>query len=360
MMFDRPFDLSKFRKEQNKALKIKDGFFDPITWIDTGNFALNKMVSNDFYGGVPIGSVSGIAGESGSGKSYIASGNIIKNALAMGVAVVVMDTENAVKRKWATALGVDVDHPHLLRWSKSTINQVAKTISDFMDDEYIPSVTKMAREEQPPVLFILDSLGNLETESGIEQFEKGELKGDMGLFAKQSKMLLKNCIRMFDGYQVGMVFTNHTYKNQNTYSDREDIITGGGGQLYISDILVSMNKSKLKEEGNKKNVLGIESTIKCVKSRYAKPFEQVDVLIPYETGMDRYSGLVDMFEKKELLVKSGNSLVYKSQDGGKEFKMFRKELDANKDGILDIMMREYKDDRGKLGVDETPEDADVE
>ena len=63
MCTDRPFDMSKFRKEQNKALKIKDGFFDPLTWIDAGNFALNKMMSNDFYGGVPIGSVTTFAGK---------------------------------------------------------------------------------------------------------------------------------------------------------------------------------------------------------------------------------------------------------------------------------------------------------
>src|SRR6185437_11913278 len=312
MRVDRPFDMSKFRKEQNKALKIKDGFFDPLTWVSTGNYALNKMISNNFNNGIPIGSVSGFAGESGAAKSYIASGNIVRNALDMGVAVVLMDTENAVKKQWAKALGIDTDHPNLIRWGKNTINQVAKTISDFMDDEYLPAVAKMSREEQPPVLFVLDSLGNLETESGIEQFEKGNLKGDMGLFAKQSKMLLKNTIRIFDGYQVGMVFTNHTYKNQNQYSDHEDIITGGGGQIYISDILVSMNKSKIREENNKKNILGVEATIKCVKSRYAKPFEEVDVTIPYVTGMNPYSGLMDMFEKNGMITKAGAYVSYKS------------------------------------------------
>lgn len=254
MRFERPFDLSKFRKDQNKSLKIKDGFYDPITWIDTGNYAINKMISNDFFNGVPIGSVSGFTGESGclpasakvkiriktktwmideekvviveelrqlfhqgdldieietpdgwqkiiswwdkgflpmvtittethattcasnhmlqkpsgewmlatelaegdeiltesgvgvvisaydhefpmecfdfevdhpnhrywgdglsshnSGKSYIASGNVVKNALLAGVSVILMDTENAVKKKWAQALGVDVNHPN--------------------------------------------------------------------------------------------------------------------------------------------------------------------------------------------------------------------------------------------------------
>jgi RecA/RadA recombinase len=64
-MRGKPHDLSKFRREQNKKLSIKDGFFDPITWISTGNFALNKMISDQFDGGIPIGAVTGFAGESG-------------------------------------------------------------------------------------------------------------------------------------------------------------------------------------------------------------------------------------------------------------------------------------------------------
>lgn len=64
-MRGKPHDLTKFRKEQNRKLNIKDGFFDPITWISTGNFALNKMISGEFNGGIPIGSVTCFAGESG-------------------------------------------------------------------------------------------------------------------------------------------------------------------------------------------------------------------------------------------------------------------------------------------------------
>jgi hypothetical protein len=62
--------MSKFRKEQNKKLKIKDGFFDPITWIGSGNFALNKMMTGDFNRAVPIGSATAFAGESGCLPSY--------------------------------------------------------------------------------------------------------------------------------------------------------------------------------------------------------------------------------------------------------------------------------------------------
>src|ERR1035437_1091004 len=137
-----------------------------------------------------------------SGKSYIVSGNIIKSALELGVGVVVLDTEGAIKKTWATALGVDTDNESIVRWSKRTINQVTGTIADFMDG-YANDFVSVPREEQPPILFVIDSLGNLETEAGLKQFKEGELRGDQGLFAKQLKSMMRNIIGSIDGFQVG-------------------------------------------------------------------------------------------------------------------------------------------------------------
>jgi hypothetical protein len=96
-----------------------------------------------------------------------------------------------------------------------------------------------------------------------------------------------------------------------------------------------------------------------MKTRYAKPFESVQVEIPYETGMSPYSGLVEFFEAKDILKKSGNSLEYTSHVTGEVIKMFRKPWNANKDGALDLIMREWDD----IAVDqltEQPVDEDSE
>jgi len=80
-----------------------------------------------------------------------------------------------------------------------------------------------------------------------------------------------------------------------------------------------------------------------MKTRYAKPFESVQVEIPYETGMSPYSGLVEFFEAKEVLKKSGNSLEYTSKITGEVIKMFRKPWNLNKDNALDLIMKEWDD-----------------
>ena len=181
-------------------------------------------------------------------------------------------------------------------------------------------------------------------------------------------MMMKNVMREIDGYQVGMICTNHTYKSQSMF-DHDDVISGGSGPIYLSDIVVSMNKLKLKaneekpKEGEKRKgnpIVGIRSKIKCVKSRYAKPFEEVEVLIPYDTGMDSHSGLFDMFEQKKMLIKDGPKWSYTSQNG-KQYKLYEKEIKADLE-FLEMLMREYDDSRVPLGVDETVnlEAADVE
>ena len=77
-----------------------------------------------------------------------------------------------------------------------------------------------------------------------------------------------------------------------------------------------------------------------MKTRYAKPFEGVQVKIPYDTGMDPYSGLVDLFEKKGILVQTGNRLKYVDPQG-KEHIEFRKAWTGDK---LDMIMADFKEE----------------
>ncbi len=333
-MATKAFDLSKFRKTLTKSIDgLGIGFNDPTDWVSTGNFALNYLISGDFNRGVPLGKVTVFAGESGAGKSYICSGNIIKNAQEQGIYCILIDSENALDEKWLHALGVDTSEEKLLKLNMAMIDDVAKTIHEFMS-EY------KAMEERPKVLFVIDSLGMLLTPTDINQFEAGDLKGDMGRKPKALTALVRNCVNMFGNYNVGLVCTNHTYASQDMF-DPDDKISGGQGFVYASSIVVAMKKLKLKEDedGNKTTeVNGIRASCKIMKTRYAKPFENIQVKIPYETGMNPYSGLVDMFEKAGLLKQEGNRLKWVDPETGEEFKFYRKEW---KDDKLDMIMEKF-------------------
>jgi hypothetical protein len=140
--------------------------------------------------------------------------------------------------------------------------------------------------------------------------------------------------------------------------DPDDKISGGQGFIYASSIVVAMKKMKLKEDedGNKvSDVNGIRAGCKVMKTRYAKPFEGVQVKIPYTTGMSPYSGLVDLIEKKELLKREGNSLVFTTSDG-EVIKKFRKAWEKNDDGCLDKVMADFNNIKAEVSTADTVEE----
>ena len=351
----KPFDATKFRKSITKSIQgLGIGFNDPTDWISTGNYALNYLISGDFNKGVPLGKVTVLAGESGSGKSFVASGNLVRNAQKQGIYVILIDTENALDQAWLEALGVDTDEKKLLRLSLSMVDDVAKTVSDFMKGYKAEHADD--KENAPKVLIVIDSLGMLLTPTDVKQFEDGEMKGDLGRKPKALTALVRNCVNMFGSWNVGLVATNHTYASQDMF-DPDDKISGGQGFVYASSIVIAMKKLKLKEDedGNKiTDVRGIRASCKVMKTRFAKPFEAVQVKIPYDTGMDPNSGLVDLFEKKGILVKSGNRLKYVGPDG-KEHLEYRKAWTGDKLKMLMDDFDQMQDNQTAKEIEEETE-----
>ena len=347
----KSFDVSKFRKDLTKSISgMSSGFNDPTDWISTGSYALNYLISGDFHKGVPLGKVTVFAGESGAGKSYFCSGNIVKHAQDQGIFVVLIDSENALDESWLQALDVDTSEEKLLKLNMSMIDDVAKTISTFVAD-----YRAMDAEDRPKVLFVVDSLGMLLTPTDVDQFSKGDMKGDMGRKPKQLTALVRNTVNMIGSLNVGLVCTNHTYASQDMF-DPDDKISGGQGFVYASSIVVAMKKMKLKEDeaGNKiSEVRGIRAGCKVMKTRYAKPFEAVQVKIPYETGMNPYSGLIELFEKQNLLVKQGNRLKYIDLAGEEHLDYRKAWMDPDK---MNLIMSEYEQ---KLAPVVNTEDDDL-
>jgi len=354
-MANKSFDPTKFRKDLTKSINgMSAGFHDPTDWISTGSYALNYLVSGNFNKGIPLGKVSVFAGESGSGKSYICAGNVIKAAQAQDIFVVLIDTENALDETWLKALDVDTSEEKLLKLNMAMIDDVAKTISMFMK-----GYKEQAEEERQKVLFVVDSLGMLMTPTEVNQFDAGDMKGDMGRKAKALKTLVTNCVNMFGAHNVGMVATNHTYASQDMF-DPDDKISGGAGFIYASSIVVAIKKLKLKEDEDGKKtseVHGIRAACKVVKSRYSKPFEAVQIKIPYSTGMDPYSGLVDLFEKKGLITQQGNRLKY-IDSFGKEHLAYRKDWNGK---MLDLVMSDFEEKtNSKVNIGEESEESEAE
>ena len=342
-------DLSKFTKAVAKSvdgLNASMGFRDPKTWIHTGNYALNYRVSGDFKKGFPLeGKMTLLAGSSGSAKSLLLSGNAVKWCQDNDVLPFLIDTENAIDESWLKRFDIDLNK--LIKVSAAKLPDIAKIMSDFLKT-YKDSEDDKPYEERQKVLFIIDSLGMTITETEETHFEGGTLKGDLGLKQKQIFSICRNFISACGSEPIGLACTQHTYASQDMFNP-DAKVSGGSGVEFTPSIVMVLEKRKLKEDenGNKiTTVRGVKVDATVRKTRYTQPFQKITFTIPWDTGMDAYSGLFELFseslvdsEDKPILQKSGTQYVYVNPNTHEEvFKKFRKAI-TNED--YDQMMADY-------------------
>lgn len=350
----KPVDMTKFASSVTKKMNVSYGFNDPTTWVDTGNYMLNYLISGHWDRGVPLSKISMFAGESGSGKSLIASGMLVKHAQEMGVTPVLFDTENALDEAWLKNFGIDTSPEKLMRFQVAMINDVAKIMHEFID-EYRKNYMDVDPTERPPFLFVIDSLGMLLTDTDVDQFSKGDMKGDMGRKPKQLNALVRNLVSLISDLNIGVVCTNHTYASQDMF-DPDDKISGGSGFIFASSIVVASKKLKLKEDedGTKTSeVHGIRTAVKIMKSRYGRAYETCKIKIRFDSGLDRYSGCFEYFEDLGIIGRAGNKYIYIDKEGN-EYKEFRKNFGDN---IIDLIISEWDYDKykrlsNKMSLDE--------
>ena len=121
------------RKELNKAAKETiaydlhgDNPTDVKTWISTGSTLLDYIISNRRDGGIPVGKLTTIAGESASGKSLLVT-QILANTQKMGGLAIYIDTENAASPDFMGQLGLDTEN-NFMYIQPATIEELFESI----------------------------------------------------------------------------------------------------------------------------------------------------------------------------------------------------------------------------------------
>jgi RecA/RadA recombinase len=348
-------DMSKLKKNLTKNVEgLTFGFSQPSTWLGSGCYALNWLLTKDFNRAFPLnGRLSMVAGTSASGKSFICSGNVVKDALSKGIQVILIDTEDRLDEEWMTNIGVNPDHELLTRIQTNSIENVMQIVS-MVAKQYKDDNKDIPEDEQAGLLFVVDSLGALFCNDEIERYNDGELSMTDGMRrAGAITRLMNSIITNIATTKMGCIVTNHVYASTDMYSD--DKIPGGMKAIFLSTQILQMDKLKLKakdleddstaEYNKDSDVVGIRSKCKVYKSSWNKASTTVEIQIPYTTGMNPYSGLFDLFSEGikvnglPLLQKEGNQYCYCSPLTGKQvWKKFRKNI-TNED--WDLIMKEY-------------------
>jgi RecA/RadA recombinase len=263
------------------------------SFIDTGSYALNAVISGSIYGGVPDNKVTAFAGESATGKTFFVLG-VVRSFLEKNPhgGVVYYDTEAALTKGMMEDRGIDTTR--VIIAEPDTI-QKFKTHALKMLDAY----SKQDEKTRPPMLFVLDSLGLLSTSKEMEDSLEGKDVRDM-----TKSQIIKAAFRVLTlklaKVKVPMIVTNHVYEMVGAYVPTKEL-GGGSGLKYAASTIAMLSKRKEKDGTD---VIGNIVRVKMYKSRLSKEHSQVEVLLTYEKGLDRYYGLLDLAEKYGIFKKS--------------------------------------------------------
>lgn len=346
--------VEEFDKDLEKMEGVGTSSLPPRYWYSAGNFVLNRIISGSYFHGIPQGRITDLAGPSGSGKSFIAA-NLVAAAQRAGAYCLVIDSENALDDDFMSKIGVDVTENYKYV-SVTTIPEVTKIVSSFLK-KYKDQVGEDA--DAPQVLILIDSLDMLMTETETEHFEKGITKGDQGQKNKQLKAMLRTFVQAIKQLNVAMICTSQVYKNQDVMNG-EGVWIVSDAVKYACSQIVLINKRKLKDEakGAKAGaVSGVRMICEGYKTRFTKPYQKVEIEVPYDTGMDPYSGLMEVAKAVGAIVQHGSWYTLK----GSEDKMRAEEiLEKHAQEVIAIMEAETSAFlEASAEVDTTPEEKSM-
>jgi RecA/RadA recombinase len=254
------------------------------TYIDSGSYVFNALISGSIFGGFSGNKITAIAGESSTGKTFFSLA-VVRNFLDANPdgSVLYFDTESAITKSLLESRGIDLNR--VVVFNVVTIEEF-RTKALQVVDKYL----QYPEGERPPMMFVLDSLGMLSSEKEITDALADKNTRDM-----TKSQLIKGAFRMLTlklgQANIPLIVTNHTYDVIGSYVPTKEM-GGGSGLKYAASTIIHLSKKKEKDGTE---IIGNIIKAKTAKSRLSKENQQVEVRLFYdERGLDRYYGLLEL------------------------------------------------------------------
>jgi len=280
-------DIIKTTGNEYAAL-VSDGVEagDVDSFIDSGSYIFNALLSGSIYGGLPANKITAIAGESATGKTFFVMG-MVKSFLDQNpdAGVLYFESESAITQQMVIDRGID---PQRMVIIPVTTVQEFRTQAIKILDSYLDR----KEDDRKPILLCLDSLGMLSTTKEVEDTSDGKETRDMTR-AQVLKAAFRVLTLKLGRAKVPMVVTNHTYDSMGSMFPTKEM-GGGSGLKYAASSIIFLSKKKDKDGTE---VVGNIVHCKNHKSRLTIENKMVDVRLSYEKGLDRYYGLLELAVK---------------------------------------------------------------
>jgi len=320
--------MDQFKKQMEKKPGINTELKYPEYFLHSGNYALNKLMTGNFARGLPQGRLVAFSGHASSGKSLVAA-SVIASVIKDGGFGFAVDSETSLDEVFMQRCGVDTDNPNYQYLGVDGISDATSTVN---------TILKMYRDtnETTRGVIVVDSLDMLLTNTEIKRLdEKGDIGGDQGQQAKQLKATLKTWVHSINGLPVTIICTKQPYVEQDQQKAlSEPWIFTPSLQFAFSQIIM-FEKLVLKKE---KEHVGFTLKSRSFKNRFAREKQVVKIEIPYDNGVDPYSGLLEIAEEFGVISKNGGWFNPKSYEG-KKFQRGSAETDPE---FMEMLLSEIK------------------
>ena len=304
------------------------------SFIDSGSYVLNGIMSGGLRRGIPSGRIVGYIGPSGCGKTLMMLKAVAAAQREQGRIAVIFDSENAVDMQ--TAINLGCDPTKIKHCPVETVESCRNQIVKFLNG------VNTNPELKGKFIIIIDSIANLSSEKEQEDAVKNKSASDMGLRAKALKSLFRTITYKTAKADCPILFSNHIYDDPAAmFESIKKNQSGGRGPEYMASINVQLNArpEKTDEEAlpiaregstggsGKKAITGIDMDALTVKNRFLPPFLECHLNLNFRTGLKRYYGLIPMAKDMGVLEGSNSYTFVKGPYAGEKIGQEKKFAD---------------------------------
>lgn len=223
------------------------------------------------------------------------------------------DCEFGITREYLISLGIDPSR---------VVHIPIETVED-LKFEIVNQLKEKTKSDK--VIIMIDSLGNLASKKELEDAQNEKSAQDMSR-AKALKSLFRMITPSLTIKDVPLIAIAHTYKTMDLFP--KDVVSGGQGQNYAANSTFILGRQ---QEKDTEGVQGWNFVINVDKSRDVREKSKLSFLVLYESGVQKYSGLLDIALATGHVVKPSNGWFSRIIDGTQEDKKHRRAETSSKE-----------------------------
>lgn len=324
-------------------------------YIPTGNYALNWIITDSFFKGLPGTKSMQIAGEQGKGKSLICDQFLGTNIKNNGISYKV-EIEDAGGKEFTAAIVGSQEIADKIRIIEPTVDEKGKfkpitveKLTSFINQLVQYQIMK---KSETPIIVVIDSISQLTSDKEFTDIQKDKDTRDMTVQQKMRAFfrVLTQQQRIANLTIIGIA---HMTANIGVMFGPKTIINSkGSGFKYASSLDLEIKGNKdIKSKGD--TTIGYMMKFKTTKNRFT--FKNREVWIKFYTygGIDKYSGLCQIMSDYGVFKPSAKADVNKIYKDSttftwNEYKFKEKDLpgllqELGEEETLNVWMKELND-----------------